>query len=72
VILPKIEGIVWEWDGWIWLGIALRYRVILSALVPFVTLYAPLWIKLCDHFVPPLCLCDILKFNLMGSFSLQL
>jgi hypothetical protein len=38
--------------------------------VSFVTLCAPLWIKLCDHFVP-LCafviiLCDIIKYNLIG------
>jgi hypothetical protein len=36
----------------------------------------PLRIKLCDHFVPHcafvIILCDILKFNLMGSFNLQL
>jgi hypothetical protein len=31
-ILPRIEGMVWEWDGWIWINIALRYRVILCAL----------------------------------------
>jgi hypothetical protein len=67
---------VWEWDGWIWFGIALRYHVILYALCAFVTLCALLWIKLCDHFVPlyafVIILYDILKFNLMGSFSLQL
>jgi hypothetical protein len=22
-ILPRIEGIVWEWNGWIWFAIAL-------------------------------------------------
>jgi hypothetical protein len=27
-----IEGLVWELDGWIWFGIALRYRVILCVL----------------------------------------
>jgi hypothetical protein len=31
-ILPRIEGMGWEWDGWIWFGIALRYHVILGAL----------------------------------------
>jgi hypothetical protein len=65
-----MEGMVQEWDGWIWVGITLWYCVILCALC------VPLWIKLCDHFVP-LCaiviiLCDILKFSLMGSFSMHL
>jgi hypothetical protein len=69
-ILPRIEDMVWEWDSWIWFGTTLWYCVILYALCN------PLWIKLCDHFVP-LCafviiLYDILKFNLMGSFNLQL
>jgi hypothetical protein len=31
-ILPRVEGMVWEWDGWIWFSIALRYHVILCAL----------------------------------------
>jgi hypothetical protein len=30
-ILPRIEGMVWKWDGWIWFLIALRYYVILCA-----------------------------------------
>jgi hypothetical protein len=46
-ILSRIEGMVWEWDGSIWFDIALMF-------VPFVTLCAPLWIKLCA----PLCLYD--------------
>jgi hypothetical protein len=66
-MLPRIEGMVWEWDGWIWFGTTLWYCVILCD---------PLWIKLCDHFVPLYAFviipCDIFKFNLMGSFSLQL
>jgi hypothetical protein len=44
-ILPRIEGMVWEWSGWMdgyGFGIALWYRVILCALC------APLCIILCD------------------------
>jgi hypothetical protein len=28
-IIPRIEGMVWEWNWWIWFGIALWYCVIL-------------------------------------------
>jgi hypothetical protein len=58
-----LQGLCCRWT----LICALRYHV---PFVSFMTLCAPLWIKLCDHFVP-LCafviiLCDILKFYLIG------
>jgi hypothetical protein len=31
-ILPRIKGMVWEWDGLIWFGTTLWYYVILCAL----------------------------------------
>jgi hypothetical protein len=69
-ILPRIEGMVWEWDGWIWFGTTLWYCVILCALCdPFVHLCGSNFMPLCAFMI---ILCDILKFNLMASFSLQL
>jgi hypothetical protein len=54
-ILPRIEGMVWEWDGWIWFGIALRHYVIICALCDSLWTFVDqtLWL-----FCSPLCLCD--------------
>jgi hypothetical protein len=54
-----------EWLDMVWYNLVVLFDPL-----------CPLWIKFCDHFVP-LCafviiLCDILKFNLMGSLNLQL
>jgi hypothetical protein len=75
VILPRIEGMVWEWDGWIWFGITLWYCVILCALCdplctfvdqtlcPFVPLWSYFVIYLnSTQWVVPAC-----NFNLVNS-----
>jgi hypothetical protein len=61
----SLEYRVWFGNGMVGYGLVQRCGTV-----------CPLWIKLCDHFVPfcafVIILCDKLKFNLMGSFNLQL